>query len=369
MAMKTRLKVGVAGGGLIAQVEHIPNLLALADRFELVAVSDPSPPVRAGLTSRFGVACVPDVADLLGMDLDAVLIAAPDPWHGEIAADAMRAGMHVFCEKPLCYGVAEIDALDEARRRSGVTLQVGYMKRFDPSYEAACRLIAGKGERLRYVSVEVNDPDAGPFVGHHPLIATTDVPAALIEATAERRRAQIQAALGFEPKPVLARGFASSLCSSMVHDVNAVHGLLDAMDLTPGSVRGATIFAGGAASQATVDLRDGAALWNMAHVEIPGVGDYRERISLYFEDEIVELVFPAPYLNHHPTALSVRRAAQGDLEKVEIRSGFSEPFVTELESFWSAIVEGTPQRNPLAEARRDQALLIAMARIAADPAR
>ena len=50
------------------------------------------------------------------MGLDALVIAAPDPWHGAIAADALAAGCHVFCEKPLCYGVAEIDALAEAQR-------------------------------------------------------------------------------------------------------------------------------------------------------------------------------------------------------------------------------------------------------------
>jgi hypothetical protein len=151
----------------------------------------------------------------------------------------------------------------------------------------------------------------------------------------------------------------------MVHDVNAVHGLLDAMGLAPGPVLSAAIFADGAGSQGTVDLREGAALWTMTHVEIPGVSDYRERITLYFEDEIIELVFPAPYLNHHPTALSVRRAAGGDLEKIEIRSGFCEPFVRELAWFWSAIVEGAPQRNIVAEAQRDQALLVAMAQLAA----
>lgn len=367
MTTKQRLKVGVAGGGLIAQVEHIPNLLALGDLFEVIAVSDPSAAVRKGLSWRFGLVCVADAADLLAMGLDALVIAAPDPWHGTIAADALAAGCHVFCEKPLCYGVAEIDALAEAQAKSGRILQVGYMKRFDPSYEAACRLIAGKGDRLRYLSVEVNDPDAGPFVGHHPLIAATDIPAALLEATAERRRAQVEAALGFAPTPVLARGFASSLCSAMVHDVNAVHGLLDAMSLTPGPVRGAAIFAGGAGSQGAVELRGGEALWTMTHVEIPGVGDYRERITLYFEDEIVELVFPAPYLNHHPTQLCIRRAAGSDLETIAIRSGFREPFVTELESFSSAIAEGATQRNPISEARRDQALLVAMARLAEKP--
>ena len=245
-------------------------------------------------------------------------------------------------------------------------LQVGYMKRFDPSYEAACRLIAGKGERLRYLSVEVNDPDAGPFVGHHPLIAATDIPPRSSRrrpsggARRSRRRSALhqhrswRAALPSRSAPRWS--MTSMRCMACSTPWNS----------PPGPVRGAAIFAGGAGSQATVELRDGEALWTMTHVEIPGVGDYRERITLYFEDEIVELVFPAPYLNHHPTELSVRRAAGGDLETIEIRSGFREPFVMELESFWSAIVEGTPQRNPISEARRDQALLVAMARTAAD---
>jgi len=124
----------------------------------------------------------------------AVVLATPHSRRVDEIVAVAAAGKAVFCEKPLCYGVAEIDALAEVQRKSGLALQIGYMKRFDPSYEAACRLIAGKGERLRYVSVEVNDPDAAPFVGHHPLIAATDIPAALTEATAERRRTQVEAA-------------------------------------------------------------------------------------------------------------------------------------------------------------------------------
>ena len=47
-----RVRIAVAGAGLIAQVEHIPNLLFLRDRFDLVAVADPSPQGRAMLESR-----------------------------------------------------------------------------------------------------------------------------------------------------------------------------------------------------------------------------------------------------------------------------------------------------------------------------
>ncbi|WP_413991456.1 Gfo/Idh/MocA family protein [Labrys okinawensis] len=364
--MSDRLRVGVIGGGLIAQVEHLPNLMGLPDKFEVEVVTDPSPSVRESLAARFGVKTCAEAREALGLNLDALVIAAPDPWHASLAEEAMEAGLHIFCEKPLCYGLAEIDRLGEVQRHTGKVLQVGYMKRFDPSYEAALDLVAGKAGSLRYLSVEVHDPDAWPFVGHHELvIAQGDVPAALIEETRHRKRLQVEAALGFAPDDVVFRGFAGSYCSALVHDVNAVHGLLDALGLETGAVLGAALFAGGAGGQAAVDLRGGEALWTMTHVEIPGVADYAERISLYFEDEIVELIFPAPYLNHHPTQLSRRRSQGGSLEATAIRPGFGEAFVRELEGFWATVVGKAPARNGIGEARRDQALLIAMARRAA----
>ena len=92
-----------------------------------------------------------------------------------------------------------------------------------------------------------------------------------------------------------------------------------------------------------MDLRGREALWTMTHVEIPGLADYAGRISLYFDDEIVELVFPAPYLNHHPTRL-VRRSSRGDrLDATLIRPGFGEAFVRELEGFWEAVTGRAPK--------------------------
>lgn len=358
--MTDRLRIAVAGGGLIAQVEHIPNLLALRDRFDLVAVSDPSATVRAALADRFGIAAVADAAELLALPLDALVIAAPDPWHGDIAIAAMGQGLHVFSEKPLCYGPAEIDALIAVRDEKRVVLQVGYMKRFDPSYEAARDLVAGEADRLRYIGVEVNDPDFKPFTAHHPLVFGTDVPAELKERTAARQREQVAAALGFAPDPVLFRGFTAAYSSSLVHDVNAVHGLLDALGVTRRRVVGAALFEGGLGGQGTVQLEGGRALWNMVHFRLPGVAEYRERITLYFEDRIVELVFPAPYLNHHPTRLAVRSSDGFALTEREIRTSYEEPFVRELVHFHATVTGRAQPRNPAEEARADQALLVAL---------
>ena len=59
-----RLRVGVLGGGLIAQVEHIPNLRLLRDKFDVRCASDPSPAIRAALASRFGLTTFAEARDM-----------------------------------------------------------------------------------------------------------------------------------------------------------------------------------------------------------------------------------------------------------------------------------------------------------------
>ena len=92
--------------------------------------------------------------------------------------------------------------------------------------------------------------------------------------------------------------------------------------------------------------------------EIPNVADYAERIAFYFEDEIVELTFPAPYLNYHPTRLLHKRSVGGRLETTVIRPSYEEAFVRELGHFWASIVRGDPARNTVGDARKDQSFLL-----------
>ena len=250
--MTDRLRVGVIGGGLIAQVEHIPNLLSLGELFELKGVSDPSATVRNGLTARFGVPVVADAAQLLGLG-DAVVIAAPDPWHGSLTRQAMDEGLHVFCEKPLCYGLEEIDDLAAAQQRNEVILQVGYMKRFDPSFEAALELVRGKQRQLRLVTVEVNYPDAWPFVSHHSLVSDKKA-LGLSRRDRSAATSQVEVALGFEPSDAVFAGFVRAYCSALVHDVNLVHGLLASARMESGPGSGAALFANGAGGHGAVDL-------------------------------------------------------------------------------------------------------------------
>ena len=208
----------------------------------------------------------------------------------------------------------------------------------------------------------MNDPDAWAFVAHRDLLAGDDVPSQLIKEVQDARAEQIARALGRQPTEDHLRGFAGPYCSSIIHDVNAVHGLLDEMGVATGDVIGAAWFATSGGGHASLRLTPCDAVWSMAHVAVPDLADYLERVSLWFDDRLFELQFPAPDLNHQPTLLIEKRSDGHHARAIQHRPSYAEAFVEELKGWWRAIVEGTPVRNTLEAARRDLALLAALGR-------
>jgi hypothetical protein len=149
--------------------------------------------------------------------------------------------------------------------------------------------------------------------------------------------------------------------SGVVHAVNSIHGMLDAMGVPAGEVVAGQIWAGGEGGAGTVSLLGGRALWHLSQVLVPGVAWYRERYTLHFDDLVVELEFPAPYLNHQQTKLVVRRSDGPRLETLHVEAGYEEAFVRELEWFHAAATGAAPARNTVEEAARDSHLLTAIA--------
>jgi scyllo-inositol 2-dehydrogenase (NAD+) len=72
-------------------------------------------------------------------DVDAVVITTPTFTHEPLVRAAAERGLHVLCEKPMALTVRECDAMIEACASAGVTLQLGFMRRFDPPFQQAKR--------------------------------------------------------------------------------------------------------------------------------------------------------------------------------------------------------------------------------------
>ncbi|THF85299.1 Gfo/Idh/MocA family oxidoreductase [Deinococcus sp. KSM4-11] len=133
-----RLRIGILGAGPIAQYAHFESC-AKARNADLYAICD----VAEDLLARMAATWQPETtytdyaAMLADPNVDAVIIATSDAFHVPASIQALEAGKHVLCEKPLGVTVEEVERLAEVVRRTGKVLQVGNMKRFDPGLQAA----------------------------------------------------------------------------------------------------------------------------------------------------------------------------------------------------------------------------------------
>ena len=141
-----RLKVGYVGCGFMAQCVHIPNILLLDD-CELVAVAEVREQLGHKVQRRFGIpGYVHDHLALAADDqIEAVAVSGHFAMQGEIAIDLLRAGKHVFMEKPMAVSVEQGERMLEAERASGKSLMIGYMKRYD----AGNRAVKAEIDRMR----------------------------------------------------------------------------------------------------------------------------------------------------------------------------------------------------------------------------
>jgi predicted dehydrogenase len=355
-----RLRVGLVGAGLVGQAEHAYYLWEERERFAFVALADASATVRVAVGDRYGVAeRHGDLKGLLSCGLDAVVIATPDPFHPDLAVAALDAGVHVMCEKPLALTLAGCDRIAAARDRSGRMVQVAYMKRYDPAYRRALELLPTRVEDVKLISVEVNDPDHEPFVDHLPMTWARDLPAELREQSRALGAAQLRESAGRDLDESGMRALGGGYLSAMVHDVAVVHGMLRHLRVEmPDRADHGALFDDGRGVQLAFALPGGGRVC-MTHLNLPGVPDYTERITVYGADRIIELVFPSPYLRHLPTRLTLRRSGGGHaLETTEFRASYEEAFREELRAFHAAATGQAPVQTTIEQARRDIALLI-----------
>jgi predicted dehydrogenase/threonine dehydrogenase-like Zn-dependent dehydrogenase len=128
------VRLGVVGAGSFARSVLLPALKNLD--VELRGVATASAPSAQQTATRFGFGyAATDWQQVIDDQfVDAVLVATRHDLHASLAAAALRAGKAVFLEKPMALAADELDDLLDAWRSSGRVLQVGFNRRFAPTY-------------------------------------------------------------------------------------------------------------------------------------------------------------------------------------------------------------------------------------------
>ncbi|HET7043865.1 MAG TPA: Gfo/Idh/MocA family oxidoreductase [Gaiellaceae bacterium] len=341
------LRLGVVGLGAVAQAVHLPLLARHPDLFRTVALCDLSRSTCDTVGGRLGVPAerrFGSAEELLaagGLDAIAILTSGS---HAELAAAAARAGLAIFCEKPLAYTLADADALAAADPR----LLLGYMKLYDPAVERARTLLEGRPP-ARSVEVTVLHPPSPAQLLHAGLLPpATDVDAATLELLRGAERAAAERALGPVPAE-LADLYTDVLLGSIVHDLAVIRHLLggplafDHADAWPEAVPSSVALEGQLSGETRVSVR-----WHYLE-SYPG---YREEVRVHDERGTVELAFPSPYLLNAPTVLTVLDGDDGAERAAAFRST-AEAFERQWLSFASLALEGRPPRAGIAEGRED----------------
>jgi len=141
----TRLQIGILGCGPIAQAGHF-DAVRKARNADLYAICDRADDLREAMKAvhQPQVSYADYDAMLADPKVEAVIVAVADQFHVPLALKALSAGKHVLVEKPLGVTIEECDSLGAQVEASGLVLQVGNNKRFDPGIAYAWhRLCAG----------------------------------------------------------------------------------------------------------------------------------------------------------------------------------------------------------------------------------
>lgn len=157
------LKIGIIGAGRIGKV-HLESISYHVKNATVTAMADPFMNEETEkLIRSYGVSKVTkDYKDILNdKDIDAVLVCSSTDTHAAISIEAINAGKHVFCEKPVDHSIEKIQAVADALKdHPDIKFQVGFNRRFDHNFAAIRKAYDdGKIGEAHILKITSRDPE------------------------------------------------------------------------------------------------------------------------------------------------------------------------------------------------------------------
>lgn len=157
------LNIGIIGAGRIGKV-HLESISYHVKNATVTAMADPFMNEETEkLIRSYGVSKVTkDYKDILNdTDIDAVLVCSSTDTHAAISIEAINAGKHVFCEKPVDHSIEKIQAVADAlNEHPDIKFQVGFNRRFDHNFAAIRKAYDdGKIGEAHILKITSRDPE------------------------------------------------------------------------------------------------------------------------------------------------------------------------------------------------------------------
>ena len=154
------LKIGIIGCGKITEVRHAPEY-AENPNCQLVAFFDVVPERAKALAEQYGGTAYDSIEALLASDVDAVSVCVANAYHAQTSIQALKAGKHVLCEKPMATTPEDCEAMVAAAKAAGKFLMIGQNQRLAKAHVKA-REIIESGEMGKVITFETHFAHPGP---------------------------------------------------------------------------------------------------------------------------------------------------------------------------------------------------------------
>lgn len=215
------LRVGIAGCGIrgslfAAALAHQPGV-------RVVGMCDPATKTRRQIAQVFSGAVVPHHDELIGLGLDAFIVATPDFAHREVAVAAAGAGLQLMVEKPIATSTADAEEIQHAAVAAGVSCFVAFENRWNPYFRKLRRMVVA-GELGDIVSVTGVLSNSYYVPSTMLSWASRSSPAWFLMPHLLDLATWLS---GQTPRSVTARGRRGELVSRGIDTWDAVHALID----------------------------------------------------------------------------------------------------------------------------------------------
>lgn len=160
-----QLRIALIGAGRIGKV-HAESIATRIPEAQLIGIADVEYAAAEAIAQRYRTPLLAaDYHELLNApEVDAVVICSPTTTHAAIIEEAAAAGKHIFCEKPISLSLEKIDGALAAVEQAGVKLQIGFNRRFDPSFRQVREMVAaGKIGQPHILRITSRDPAPPPI--------------------------------------------------------------------------------------------------------------------------------------------------------------------------------------------------------------
>lgn len=154
------IKIGIIGCGKITEVRHAPEYHENPN-CEIAAFFDVVPEKAEALAKIYGGKVYTSVEELLKSDVDAVSVCVANRFHAEISIQALKAGKHVLCEKPMATTPEDCEAMVATAREMGKYLMIGQNQRLAKAHVKAKELL-DSGEMGEILAFETHFIHPGP---------------------------------------------------------------------------------------------------------------------------------------------------------------------------------------------------------------